>query len=551
MSRLKVLAAGLIYLIICSVYGAVPTFDSIYPSGGQIGSSNTVTVTGTLDPWPVQLWSDSPGITAVAETNKCKISLVIATNVVPGPYLIRLYNAEGASAPRMIMVGTLPEVSETEPNATLQEATVVTNLPVTMNARFERGGDSDTFAVKLTAGRTFTARVDGYGLAAPMDVIFHLVDTNGTRVAFSHDHWNMDPFLQFTPKVDGTYYLRAMAFGHPAQSSVNFAGGANYIYRIRLSQDATVVRQLPLGLTGNNEHEFTGWNGASGKHTFTSIRTNISPSFAIGVAPHTLEPLRLVKHAGPELAETEPNNTKTNAQAIAIPTGISALISDDSDRDVFKFAAQKDQKFQITLWTGNLGFPMNAVFTVQDAVEKTSKQSNIQDELRDPQMNWTAPQDGPFFLTVRDLRDKGGTNFYYHLSIEETPPGFEFTTEEHAFTATAGKTNELKVKVDRKHGYKQPVKVEIEGLPEGVQLAANEIAADKSEATLNLLAPAEAKPFSGAIRLKATSVPAEGQAPIVRYATYSLRFKDEEQGGFVWIDTTDQLWLTLLPPAKP
>lgn len=487
----------------------------------------------------------------MAETNKGKFQMIIRADVPPGPYVIRLFNNEGASAPRIVMAGVLPEITETEPNGRLDEANTVTNLPVTLHGRFERGGDSDTFAVQLKAGRTFTARLDGYGLGAPMDAVLHLVDTNGTRIAFNHDHWNLDPFLHFTPSANGLFYLRVMAFAHPAASNVGFTGGQSCIYRLRISQDATILWQLPLGWNGGAPYSFTGWNGAGGEFPFQHFRTNISPAFALAYAPHTREVVRLATGPGPELLESEPNNTKPKAQEVSVPVGITAQIENDTDVDVFKFDAKKDTAYTITLWTGNLGFPMNAVFTVQDAEGKLSEQSNIQDEQRDPSMVWKAPRDDSFFLRVRDLRDKGATNFFYHLSIAPQSPGFELAQDDHSFTITAGKTNDLKLKLQRLQGFKPAVKVEFLGLPEGVALADHEFAAEKNETTVKLVVPTEAKPFSGPVRLQATSLAAEGAESLTRHATYSLRFKDEEGGGFVWVDQIDQFWLTVLPAPKP
>lgn len=538
-------------LLVLSVSAAPPTLDALYPAGGQTGTETSITLSGSFDPWPVQVWTSSSEIAATAETNKGVIKLNINTNAVTGPHLLRIYNSEGASAPRMFMVGSLPELQEKEPNGFVKEATTITNLPAVMNGRFQQGGDSDTYALQLTAGKTFTARLHGYSIGAPMDPIVQLVDSNGTRVAFSHDHWNLDPFLVYPVPTTGTYFLRVMAFAHPAQANVNFVGGASCVYRVTLSDGPAAGFTLPLGFSPAAQFSVHGYNLQNTNLQVFAALTNLSADFATLVSPAFPDPLRVVLQNGSQHFELEPNNSKTNAQQIELPCAITARISDDADLDVFKFSARKDQRYQFNLFTGHLGFPMNAVFRIEDESAKVSEQSNITDENRDPKLNWSAPRDDTFFVTVRDLRDKGGSNYFYHLSINHTPPGFEFVSPEHSFKAEAGKTNTLKVKIERKHGFKEKIRFEIENLPPGCTIPAHELAADKSELDLPLVVAADGKPFSGAIRIKAISIPeAPAENPVIRYSSYNIRGEDGEHAGHLWIDQTDLLWLTLTASGK-
>src|SRR5580765_2243133 len=94
---------------------AAPTLDHLYPVAVQIGFTNVVTAIGKFDPWPPKVWVDAPGIVFHAETNAGKFAVEIATNTPAGPHLIRVFNEQGASGPRFLIVTGEPQVAEQEP----------------------------------------------------------------------------------------------------------------------------------------------------------------------------------------------------------------------------------------------------------------------------------------------------------------------------------------------------------------------------------------------------------------------------------------------------
>src|SRR4051812_29424531 len=80
---------------------AEPTLKQLYPLGGQRGTTVAVTATGAAEPWPPQVWTDTPGLAIRAEKEKGKLTVEIAPDAPVGPHLVRLFNAQGASAPRL------------------------------------------------------------------------------------------------------------------------------------------------------------------------------------------------------------------------------------------------------------------------------------------------------------------------------------------------------------------------------------------------------------------------------------------------------------------
>src|SRR5437773_3187179 len=95
---------------------AVPTLDHLYPVALQVGTTNSVTAVGKFDPWPPKVWVDSPDILFKPETNSGKFTLEVATNATVGPHLVRLFNGQGASGSRFLIVTSEPQLAEQEPN---------------------------------------------------------------------------------------------------------------------------------------------------------------------------------------------------------------------------------------------------------------------------------------------------------------------------------------------------------------------------------------------------------------------------------------------------
>src|SRR5204863_9345424 len=93
---------------ICS-HAAPPSLDCLYPIAVQRGTTNTISAVGKFDPWPPQMWTSAAGVTLVAETNKGKLRIEVAPDAKPGPYFVRAYNEQAASARRFQVLTDGPE----------------------------------------------------------------------------------------------------------------------------------------------------------------------------------------------------------------------------------------------------------------------------------------------------------------------------------------------------------------------------------------------------------------------------------------------------------
>src|SRR4051794_12721526 len=107
---------GVIGVICGSLTAAPPVVNYLFPPGGQRGTTVQVTAAGSFDTWPAKSWVSGHGVTVAAGKEKGKLTVTVSADAMPGTYWLRLYDDNGASAPRPFIVGTLPEVAEAEPN---------------------------------------------------------------------------------------------------------------------------------------------------------------------------------------------------------------------------------------------------------------------------------------------------------------------------------------------------------------------------------------------------------------------------------------------------
>jgi hypothetical protein len=218
-----------------SLRAGAPTLEAIYPPGAAGGSSNSVTFSGKFEPWPPKVWVSGAGLEFSAQTNKGKFTVTISNSAAPGPRVVRVYNEDGASEPRLFVVGAEREINDTETNNHFADAQPIGELPVTINGRLDKTGDVDSFALHLRVNEWLDARVDSYTMMSKLDGVLRLVTTNGQQLAWNHDFATLDPRLIWQATNDGTFVLQIYGFPHPATSDVKLYGGDNAFYRLRIA----------------------------------------------------------------------------------------------------------------------------------------------------------------------------------------------------------------------------------------------------------------------------------------------------------------------------
>jgi hypothetical protein len=535
-----------------SAFAAVPTLDHLFPVAVQVGTTNSVTAIGKFDPWPAKVWMDAPGAVFKPETNNGKFSVEVAADAPVGPHLIRVFNEQGASALRFLIVTRDPQLAEREPNDDFWNPQSIERFPASLNGRLEKSGDVDSFAVPLEAGQTLIASVEAFTLASPVDAAVRLVDARGVQVAWNHDGRTLDPFLAWTAKSAGTYVLQVFGFAYPAESAVKFTGSDKCVYRLQLSRGPYLRYTLPLGVQRgtNTALQLAGWNcGPELPHEIHFDGGNLPAESlqTLLLLPGFDNGLTLPVGDGAELMEEEPNDIAATANHIDVPCAITGCIEKIGDEDRFSFAANKGAKFLLEVQSAALGFPVDAWLKVEDLKGKELAKNDDSDGP-DAKLEWTAPEDGTIVAAVGNVLHRGGSEHFYRFNIQRAVPAVKANVSETSFTVTAGSTNELKVRIKRLHGFKQALTVSVrEGLPDGLQAVPQNVPEKGEDVAIKLVASAEAKPFSGPIQIILTELDSQKDHHAVADLT-SLTVNNGVPGGFnkLRIESTDQFWLTVL-----
>jgi hypothetical protein len=236
--------------------------------------------------------------------------------------------------------------------------------------------------------------------------------------------------------------------------------------------------------------------------------------------------------------ESEPN-TKVEPIQIQLPKSITGRIDKPGDSDAFQFDAVKGEQLMIKIESRALGYPLDPVLELVNASDKSLTRVDDSSGGRDAQILYQVAADGPLRLVVSDLHHSGGTDFVYRVSIERAKPSYRLSAETHQALVKAGESTDITLAVERVHGFDQPIRVSVNGLPEGVTTApvTSKVGDDSaSKVIVSLVAAADTS---------ATSVPIRLVGEVDSAASTPTRFTVSGHP----LGLT-QMWLTVTPSAN-
>lgn len=535
MFRMSRLSCGLLL----SVYGlgvlqaAPPTLDLAYPAGISRGATATITLQGAVEPWPVQVWSSRPELQIKAAEEKGKITVTAPAGIPLGPVWLRLHNAEGASVLRPFVIGTLPEVEEAEPNQDNDQPQVLSSSTVVVNGRFQARGDVDIFAVQLEAGQTLVADlVSRQILGTPADPSLQITSPKGIVLAQSDDDQGLDPRLVYTAPQAGTYHIRTFAFPVATDSSIGFAGGPNWGYRLTLSTVGFVDYPLPLTVMRGATSEVTptGWGLPT-----AGVSIAAGQESAVWFAPQPNLPPAPVRTV--PFATFLESAAATAAQELpALPLSVTGVISETAQVDQYRITATKGQPVLLRVQAREWGSSLDPHLEVRQLDGKViQQQDDANGEKRDSEFAFNPPADGPYILAVRDLHRHGSPRYFYHLELTYPAPALALSVAADQFVHATDKPTEIAVTIQRQHGFAQELEILIPNLPEGVTCAPAKSAAEgETSKAVTLSLAGGAVPFSGPLQIIARVAGTEAPLTTARYTV-------PEIGSVV-----EHLWLTVV-----
>jgi hypothetical protein len=405
-----------------------PTLTTPVTLGLTAGRKNDITLAGT----------NLAGATSVAifgcpaeirttpspakDATKWTVTFDVPESTPIGLYQIRVATENGGSNFRPISIDTVPEIKDNGDNGKTDKAQKIDWPCVVTGSVAAEASDFYRFTVK--AGQTINLDCHARRLGSPLDPVLILHDAKTGRelpALYADDTPGLQSDARFvhTFKDSGEYLV--------AVRDSTYRGGANFDYRLRVtaSPAATVTYPAVVQDKAKAEIQFVGLTSSGAKpipyHPSESnwhhpVRDNDRVSG--WPVPVRVSPL-------PQTVETEPNDDMKSANALSMPSGLTAKFEKKGDRDYFSFPAKKGQKIEAVCMTAEIGSPTEVHLRILDDKQKDLAVSDpVKPAAR---AEFTAPADGTYFVVTEHLNYLFGPNEVYHLTVKPVLPDFAVT----------------------------------------------------------------------------------------------------------------------------
>lgn len=475
--------------------GAAPAMDWLFPAGASRGGTVEVTAGGKFDQWPARFVCNHPGVKVSPLKDKGKLSIQVAANATPGPCLIRALDDSGPGNSRPFVVGHLPGVTAREPDNEPSSALPVT-IPAVVEGKLEKSGDVDCFTVELKAGQTLVASLmANHLLGSPMDAVLQVVSPAGIVLAQNNDAGSLDPEIVFRAETAGAYIVRLFAFPSAPDSSIRFAGGEAYVYRLTLTTGAFVRHAWPLA-TGKGQMAVpvVGWN--IGNEAATGKVFAHSPSGQALVWSDRWANWVSVVLANGDARVWQPEQ----ASPQPLPLCVSAEARGKDSVQV-RVALSKGKQYRLQARSSGLGltmFPSIRLVDPNGKVVNTFEPKGLHEDL---DATFQAGMDGQYLLEIREAHGITGDRRVCLMTLEEIKPDFTALLGAETVVAEAGKPAVLTVTVNRTGGLSGPPRFRLEGLPEGIPWKAEPDKDAAKPVKITLGTDNNSRAFSGPVKV--------------------------------------------------
>ena len=496
-----------------------PQIVSVYPLGGQPGTSFTATIRGQSIDGAYALWFESSGIEAAVEgldveqpppdaaksekkkkeTQLLRVRFQIGTEAEPGEHSFRVVTSHGLSNALKLHLHAEPSVAEQrEPHELPTEAQPVQSRPAAVHGRIAEVGEVDYYSIDVRQGEELRFEALSSDPLDPAIAIYELTGSwfspdRATRLAFHDDPvaypgLTTETALNYRFEKTGNFLVRVNGFwGY---------GGADHSYVLRILPAAKDAAAQP----GEPQPQAPEWRERTWTRHLDSDRMKVLWSRSVPeLAPEPPSPEPQSEAAKSETedgaskgsglamqeipvvdADAEPTKVPVEPPVIPLPALVVGTVERPGDIDRVRFSVEEGDKLVLEVETPDKTIPlMNPYLRVVDAegveaftnvYSRVNANGNIS-KLNQPKTAFSFPREGDFTLEIRDVTASyGDSKMRYRVLVRPQVPHMgEVHVTQDRLNLVAGQAKKLSVITDQEEGFDGFVVLSIEGLPEGVR----------------------------------------------------------------------------------
>lgn len=455
---------------------AQPQLTTVQPRGLSLGGTVTLQLTGqgldassrlVLDNGAVNLATEAVRNIAPPAGQRWECEVTLPSDFAPGIYPLRVQTDAGISPPLWIGVDALPQL-------TYAADLKLSELPAAVSGTL--GGDQ-VHSVRRAgqAGETLQVEVEARRLGSKLNPVVRLYNDKKIQLAWSAPQARLggDARLAFKLPATGEYIVEL----HDA----NFRGADPGFYRLKVGSwvgadfvfplASQTDRPLLLGLRGLFAPAEIGEPTLLGRVAPGQSTGNKRLPWLNGVNKlmQTAKVTRLWSGDLPEYLvsddpqHTEPDGNSASSQSLSSPLGMSGVLFKPGEEDRFQVAVTPGKKLKIELRAARLGSPLDGVLTVYDETGKNQLAGGDDQPNQPDSMVEFTPAENQKIVTVgvKDLLERGGPEFYYHLAVAPADrPDFQLSIAEDRVSLPAGGGALIRVTAQRQ-GYNGPISLQI------------------------------------------------------------------------------------------
>jgi hypothetical protein len=397
----------------------------------------------------------------------------------------------------------LKEISEAEPNDDFTKPQKIDFGSVVNGVA--RNEDVDYFAFEVKKGERITAEVEGARLGiALFDPYVAIMDSKRFELASSDDAaliWQ-DGFASVVAPADGNYIVQVRESA--------YAGTDACLYRLHIGNFPRPTATVPAGGKFGDTVDVRLIGDVLGEKTVkVSLPAEQKREFGIvasddkGTAPYP-NAFRLSPFGN--VIEAEPNNDHNTATRFEGSMALNGVIDKPDDVDNFVFAAKKGQNFNVRVYARRLRSPLDSVLYISKKGNGALAGDDDAQNSPDSMLKFTAPEDADYIITIVDHLRKGGPDYFYRIEVTSAVPLISLSVAEESLQRGIGPTSVAVPKGNRQAVLVNvrrvetggPLKVSLEGLPNGTTATADEVIASQTTVPVLIEAKADA-PLSGSL----------------------------------------------------